>query len=281
MIRTRFAPSPTGLLHVGNAYSALMCELWARQNNAELLLRIEDIDFTRCRKELSQQMLEDLAWLDIRFDGETVYQQQRLTLYQQALEKLLQLGVLYPCFCTRKEIQQDIQALATQQQFDVYPGTCKRLTREQKEHKLLSKEFCWRLDHKAVAQQLGDSLFWTDSSGAPHKFTVRSIGDVIIGRKDIHYSYHLSVVVDDATQAISHVVRGEDLRSSTPIHRVLQQLLGYEPPLYLHHRLIKDAQGERLAKTRKSVTLKSLRESGMTALELREMLLKKGCEQPF
>ncbi|MDX8388819.1 MAG: tRNA glutamyl-Q(34) synthetase GluQRS [Ghiorsea sp.] len=272
-MRTRFAPSPTGQLHTGNAYSALQCEQWAKENDAELLLRIEDIDFTRCRENLIQQILEDLAWLDIYFDGEVTYQSQRTTLYQQALEQLIAMKVLYPCFCTRKEVLLALEKQPSkQEQLDDYPGTCRLLTPQQRETKMNLKNFCWRLDVRVVSKLMGQFSFWTDTSGKQHPFSMESIGDVIIGRKDIQYSYHLAVVVDDAAQDISHVIRGEDLRSSTPVHRVLQDLLGYDAPLYFHHDLIKDEEGERLAKTKNSITLKSLRDSGISEQELRKRL---------
>ncbi len=270
MLRTRFAPSPTGLLHIGNAYSALQCDLWAKQHQADLLLRVEDIDFTRCRPAFIQHMLDDLDWLGIKFDGEITYQQQRLPLYQQALEQLLEMDMLYPCFCTRKQLQGKL----IDDLFDGYPGSCRHLSLLQRQEMRQTEPFSWRLDSREAIQILGEELYWTDGKGQQQPFRIENVGDVIIGRKDIHYSYHLAVVVDDASQDISHVIRGDDLRTSTPVHTILQHLLGYRRPQYHHHPLIKDHQGERLAKTKRSITLKSLRESGVTSEQLRADIIK-------
>jgi len=267
--RTRFAPSPTGLLHTGNAYSALQCEQWAQQQQAELLLRIEDIDFTRCRPPLAQHICNDLAWLGISFDGDVCYQQQRLHHYQQALDQLQAMGVLYPCVCTRKQIQSRLQSQGSLA-LDPYPRTCQRLGINTK--CIPKNSFSWRLNQEKVEELIGNSLFWSDFAGKYHFFDLQSIGDVIIGRKDIMYSYHLSVVVDDCLQGISHVIRGEDLRSSTPIHRILQLLLGYPSPVYKHHALLQDDLGQRLAKSKQSTSLQALRASGLTAHALREQL---------
>ena len=275
MLRTRFAPSPTGLMHTGNAYSAIQCEQWAKAHQAELLLRIEDIDFTRCRPELAVQMIDDLQWLGISFAGNIIYQHQRLHLYQQALDTLINMGVLYPCFCTRKQVQANLQKMnMSSDVLDNYPGTCKTLSEMQRSERMLREPYSWRLDVQAV--HLAQPLFWQDVAGNAFDVDLDYVGDVIIGRKDIQYSYHLAVVVDDADQQITHVIRGEDLRTSTPVHRILQYLLGYEPPIYHHHALIKDEQGERLAKIKQSITLQNIRQSGMTVAKFREKMIKKG-----
>jgi glutamyl-Q tRNA(Asp) synthetase len=273
-MRTRFAPSPTGLLHVGNVYSALACEAWAKEHSAGMILRIEDIDFTRCKPELTLQMIDDLKWLELRFDGDTTYQQNRLSLYQEALDTFIKMGVLYPCFCTRKQIQAQTR-LNEVEALDDYPKTCLRLTTEQQKKRVKQTLFSWRLDSCKVQEMLGNDLFWQDTNGQQYHFSLADIGDVIIGRKDINFSYHLAVVVDDEAQKITHIIRGEDLRESTPVHHVLQKLLGYQHPLYHHHKLIKDEQGERLAKTKQSITLKSLRDKGLSVSEVRESI-KKG-----
>lgn len=273
MSRTRFAPSPTGLLHVGNAYSALMCESWAKEHQADFILRVEDLDSTRCTEAKTKQMLDDLAWLGLSFAEEVTYQQHRLPLYQQALQALQTMGVLYPCFCTRKQIADAIRQRKTQVEshleckqqgkLDIYPETCRTLS--QKEVKLQTEKgvpFSWRLDSKRVAEILErEALYWLDENGKKHAFCIEQIGDVIVGRKDIKYSYHLSVVVDDEAQGITHVIRGQDLYSSTPVHRILQMLLGYRRPVYQHHHLLKDEHNQRLAKTKQSISLKSLREA--------------------
>jgi len=275
--RTRFAPSPTGLLHLGNAYSALVCEQWAKKHDAQLLLRVEDIDFTRCKPKHTKQLLDDLAWLGISFDDVT-FQQQRLALYEKVLQQLIDMGVLYPCFCTRKEV--DVALLSQKDNgnvqcrgLDPYPGTCKQLDTQQQQQKMQKQAYAWRLDCVAVSQRIGRQCTWYDIHNHEHHFDIlEDIGDVIIGRKDIRFSYHLCVVVDDATQGISHVIRGEDLRSSTPVHRVLQCLLGYKSPQYLHHVLITNNEGIRLAKSKGSPTLQALRESGVTAEQVRQSL---------
>ncbi len=268
ILQTRFAPSPTGFLHLGNIYSALQCQAWAKANDATLLLRIEDIDFTRCKPELSRQIIDDLRWMGISFDGEVVYQSQRLDLYQQALDTLIAMDVLYPCFCTRKQISEHVSNPGVSS-LDTYPKTCLVLHEQERALRKQQMPFSWRLNSQKVKKMLDKDLYWRDANGVKHGFdVVDDIGDVIIGRKDIHYSYHLAVVVDDAAQNISHVIRGEDLRSSTPVHRVLQLLLGYDSPVYLHHDLIHDQAGQRLAKTRQSPTLLSLRKQGMTPQEV-------------
>ena len=277
MKRTRFAPSPTGLLHLGNVYSAFICEQWAKKHAAELFLRVEDIDFTRCKPKFGQQLSEDLTWLGISFDAVS-FQQQRLTLYEQALQQLIDMDMLYPCFCTRKQINTVLASskvncnLKKKNCLDVYPGTCKHLDTELRQQQMLNMPYAWRLDCQAVVERIGQACSWKDNQSCEHMFDVLDIGDVIIGRKDIRFSYHLCVVVDDAKQGITHVIRGEDLRSSTPVHRVLQCLLGYKAPQYLHHVLITDNEGIRLAKSKGSPTLQALRENGVTAKQVRQSL---------
>lgn len=279
MLRTRFAPSPTGLLHIGNAYSALQCQAWAKQNNAALMLRIEDIDFTRCRPYFSAQIIDDLAWLGVQFDGDVVYQQQRLSLYEQALQTLIGMEVVYPCFCTRSQIDAALIDKSMHFQrldinlFDNYPKKCALLSHAIQQQRMQIEPYVWRLDMSKVMAMLGEKMTWFGVDDAEHSFKLTSIGDVIVGRKDIRFSYHLSVVVDDALQGISHVIRGVDLLSSTPVHRVLQVLLGYDSPKYRHHTLIQDDHGQRLAKSKQSLTLKSLREQGVDAGALRVSLL--------
>lgn len=274
---TRFAPSPTGLLHLGNAYSALICEQWAKKHDAALFLRVEDIDFTRCKPKFSKQMLDDLTWLGISFNAIS-FQQQRLVLYEQALQQLIDMDVLYPCFCTRKQVDTALASqkvnrnLKTEHCLDVYPGTCKHLDTELRQQQMLNMPYAWRLDCQTVFERIGQLCAWQDVQGHKHLFNVLDMGDVIIGRKDIQFSYHLCVVVDDAEQGITHVIRGEDLRSSTPVHRVLQCLLGYKSPQYLHHVLITNNEGIRLAKSKGSPTLQALRGNGVTAEQVRQSL---------
>ena len=269
MLRTRFAPSPTGLLHLGNIYSALQCEAWAKEHKAELLLRIEDIDFTRCKPEFSKQIIDDLIWLGMSFDGEITYQSQRHHLYQDALDKLIAMDVLYPCFCTRKQIQGNIKSNNVLK-LDNYPKTCLSLNDKQAEKRMQDEAFSWRLNSEKVECLLGKDLLWVENE--QHLFDVRMVGDVIIGRKDIGFSYHLAVVVDDAAQGVTHVIRGEDLRASTPVHRILQQLLGYASPLYIHHDLRMETANEKLSKSNASRALQAFRKKGMSAREVREQI---------
>jgi len=258
-------------LHVGNAYSALVCQQWAEKHHAELLLRIEDIDDTRCKPEFYQQIVDDLAWLGIQFHGEVTKQSNRYKLYRSALKKLQSLGVVYPCFCTRKHIQQEIERMGiaphAEDIIDPYPGICRKLYSNQhgKHHtkaRMELERFAWRLDSAKAMEMVGKSLTWSDQNGHHHPVTLSSLGDMVIGRKDIDFSYHLSVVVDDADQGITHVIRGEDLLHSTAVHRLLQALLEVPSPTYIHHALITDTQARRLAKRDKVITLKGLREAG-------------------
>jgi len=277
-LRTRFAPSPTGYLHVGNAYSALICRQWAQGNGAELLLRIEDIDHTRCREEFTIQMLDDLSWLGIGFSGDTVRQSERHHLYREALEKLREMEVIYPCFCTRKQIQQEVErsgvAPHVEDHADPYPGICRIIDRHQSKVRMEHERFAWRLD-VSRAMELADSpIDWHDEHGRWHTASPVRFGDTVIARKDIGVSYHLAVVVDDAAQGVTHVIRGEDLRESTAIHCLLQQLLELPTPAYIHHPLVLNRDGERLAKRNCATTLKSLREAGISADTLNRYLMR-------
>lgn len=285
-LKTRFAPSPTGLLHVGNAYSVLVCRQWAEKHHADLLLRIEDIDYTRCKPEFYQQIMDDLAWLGIVFQGEIVRQSSRHKLYRNSLEKLQSLGVIYPCFCARKHIQQEIERMGiaphAEDIIDPYPGICRQIDKHHSKIRMEHERFAWRLDSAKAMEMIGESLTWSDQKGHHHSVTLSSLGDMVIGRKDIDFSYHLTVVVDDADQGITHVIRGEDLLPSTAIHRLLQALLDLPSPTYIHHSLIVDTQGRRLAKRNRVITLKSLREAGCNPeLLCRYLLSSEGLIWPF
>ncbi|MDX8402305.1 MAG: tRNA glutamyl-Q(34) synthetase GluQRS [Mariprofundaceae bacterium] len=272
-LRTRFAPSPTGLLHVGNAFSALQCQQWADRHGAALRLRIEDIDHTRCRPRFARAILDDLAWLGLRWSGPVERQSDHLADYAQALERLRELGVVYPCFCTRREIRLEIErmGLAPHEPAPPYPGLCRRLSTAERRRRMHTLPFSWRLD-VARALEITGPVFWEDERGLRHP--VRLHHDEVIGRKDIGYSYHLAVVVDDARQGISHVIRGEDLKSSTPLHRLLQALLGLPAPRWLHHPLLRNARGQRLAKRSGAQTLAGLRAAGVDPARLRAWLLQ-------
>jgi glutamyl-Q tRNA(Asp) synthetase len=273
-LRTRFAPSPTGLLHVGNAYSALQCQRWAEQHHAELLLRIEDIDTTRCRPAYADALIEDLSWLGLHWQGPVRRQSEHAADYAQALARLRDMGIAYPCFCTRAEIRREIARMASAphagEQGEHYPGTCRHLSREERQRRMVQASFAWRLDAERARTIAGDELTWTDGHGRRHPVHIGS--DIVIGRKDIGFSYHLAVVVDDAIQGVTHVIRGSDLAESTGIHRLLQALLGLDPPVYIHHALLCDDEGQRLAKRHRGTTLRGLRQAGMTAEMLRACL---------
>jgi len=274
-LRTRFAPSPTGHLHVGNAYSALLCAQWAETNNAELLLRIEDIDFNRCHSEHAADLIEDLRWLGLKWQGDIRYQSRHLDDYGQALEKLKQQGLAYPCFCTRRDIQREIAisglAPHLEDTPETYPGTCRSLNQSEREQKIADGLPCaWRLNVQAARARVGD-IGWREPDGDYHPVS-RFLNDAVIGRKDIGFSYHLAVVVDDAAQGITHIIRGDDLISSTGLHRLLQAVLDLPQPLYLHHGMLLEASGERLAKRNGAPSLRELRTSGVSADTLRRLL---------
>jgi glutamyl-Q tRNA(Asp) synthetase len=230
-------------------------------------------------------MIDDLTWLGIDFHKNIRKQSEHLNIYQHALETLRHKQVIYPCFCTRKEIQQTRPSkqhqTTTGHIHDPYPGTCRHMPYQQQQHMMKDKAFAWRMNIQQVSQLLSVPLFWQDVDNHAHPIDIASLGDFIVARKDIGISYHLAVVIDDALQAMTHVIRGEDLLSSTPIHRVLQALLGLPSPQYHHHRLLKDNDGHRLAKRNQSTTLRSLRKAGVTASTLRDFLLQENATWPF
>ncbi len=269
MVVTRFAPSPTGWLHLGHAYAALFAHNEAKRTSGRFLLRIEDIDITRSRPEYEAGIREDLRWLGLAWEEPVRRQSEHFAEYRAALKKLESLGVLYPCFCTRREIQEEIARAGQAPQGPdgpLYPGTCKRLSATEVASRLASgRDYALRLDLEKAMARAGRDLAWTDL--AHGRFTADPIplGDVVLARKDTPTSYHLAVVVDDAAQGITVVTRGEDLLPATHLHRLLQQLLGLPVPEWKHHRLITDISGKRLAKRDNARALRSLRESGWTA----------------
>jgi glutamyl-Q tRNA(Asp) synthetase len=269
---TRFAPSPTGRLHLGHAYSAAIGQARARASGGQFLLRIEDLDPTRSRPEFVAGIEQDLRWLGLGWDGEPLVQSERTRLYAAALERLKDRGLVYPCFCTRA----DIAASLTAPHGDAgssYPGTCRGLP--DNPDRRASTPHCWRLDC-AKALAIAGLPSWIEEDG--HSFTadLADIGDAILARKDAPASYHLSCVVDDADGAVTLVVRGADLRPSTPIQRLLQELLELPEPTYLHHPLVTHADGRRLAKRDLAPTLAAMRETGVDGPALAaELLLGK------
>lgn len=273
---TRFAPSPTGQLHLGHAFAALVAWDVARRSGGRFVLRIEDIDTGRCRPEHETAILEDLAWLGLHWPEPVRRQSEHLEDYRQALDQLDNLGVLYPCFCTRAEIQAEVEAAGGAPQGPegpLYPGTCRALTRSDRQTRLANGEpFALRLDVGQAWRLVGGDLAWHDRLAGTIRATPGLLGDVVLARKDIGTSYHLAVTVDDALQGISLVTRGEDLFHATHIHRLLQELLGLPVPQYLHHALVTDDHGTRLAKRTNATTLASLRQGGATPESIRQSL---------
>jgi glutamyl-Q tRNA(Asp) synthetase len=260
---TRFAPSPTGPLHLGHAYSAVKAHDFARRRGGTFLLRIEDIDPGRCRAEHVSGIVEDLDWLGLPHDGEVVRQSERLPLYADALETLKARGLLYPCFCTRAEIAAEVAASASAPHGPdgpLYPGTCHALAPGERALRVKDTPHAWRLD-MAKASAVAGPLTWIEGAS---EVAARPelLGDVVLARKDAPTSYHLAVTIDDAAQGITDVVRGEDLREATHVHRLLQALLGLPVPIYHHHALLLGRDGKRLAKRNGARPLAALREEG-------------------
>ncbi|MCX8476866.1 MAG: glutamyl-Q tRNA(Asp) synthetase [Sphingomonas sp.] len=309
VVHTRFAPSPTGRLHLGHAYSAIQSHDFARAQGGRFSLRIEDIDGTRSRPEHVEAILRDLEWLGLGWDGEVTYQSRRLDLYQAALDRLREMGLLYPCFCTRADIAASLSA-PHGSEGAVYPGTCRGL-----EAPDLTRPHSWRLDvrraleflpelvsgrgtiaegngggagasapvapaplHHSLRERspspskLGEELWWHDAFAGWLRADPLAHGDVVLARKDAPASYHLAVTVDDAAQGITHVVRGKDLFEATHVHRLLQALLGLPTPVYRHHDLLLGPDGTRLAKRHGAPSLEAMRLAGEDGRALAERL---------
>lgn len=273
---TRFAPSPTGDLHLGHAYAALFARDRARRSDGRFLVRIEDIDAGRCREEFVERNLEDLRWLGLTWEEPALRQSARLPAYAAALDRLRMLDVVYPCFCTRKAIQAEIKAAGGAPHADGtgigYPGTCRGLD-PAKRTELVKAGSDWalRLD-SAKALRLAGTIDWVDRRFGRHRVTAEDVGDVVIARKEFPVSYHLAVVVDDAAQGVTLVTRGEDLLPATHVHRVLQALLDLPVPEWWHHPLCRDASGRRLAKRAGDASIRALRGKGLTVAEVLEMV---------
>jgi len=273
---TRFAPSPSGLLHLGHAYSALFAQQTAQACGGRFLLRIEDIDHTRCRAEFEQAMLDDLRWLGLRWEAPAARQSTRGDSYQGALAQLKRAELVYPCFCTRQQIRTEIQQSASAPHAPsgepVYPGTCRGLDASEADHRIgRGQPHAWRLDVTRALERTGP-LFWHDVRGGWQACRVRDFGDIVLARKDIPTSYHLAVTVDDAAQGVTLVTRGEDLFHATHVHRLLQALLDLPTPHYYHHNLVAGADGQRLAKRNRSASLRYFRERGETPESVFEKL---------
>ena len=266
---TRFAPSPTGRLHLGHAYSALLAHDFARERDGSFLLRIEDIDPGRARSEHVDAIFEDLLWLGLEWDGEIIYQSERLDLYADALDRLKRDHLVYPCFCTRAGIAAEIAASAEAPHGatgPVYPGTCRVLAESERRRLLAEKPHAWRLDVTRAIEQAGPLSWCNDAMEVPAEPGM--FGDVVLARKDAPASYHLAVTVDDAALGVTDIVRGRDLFESTHVHRLLQALLDLPVPTWHHHDLLIDDEGQRLAKRQNAPTLDDLRASGVDPMAL-------------
>jgi glutamyl-Q tRNA(Asp) synthetase len=263
----RFAPSPTGRLHLGHAYSAVVGHARARESGGKFLLRIEDLDQTRSRAEFIEQIYQDLGWLGLDWAEPVIVQSQRGEAYQAALDKLRRHGLVYACFCTRADIAAALEAPHGKTLH--YPGTCRALPDDPARR--VSTPHCWRL-HSVKALERAGFPSWTEE-GQRFDSGPENFDDVILARKDTPAAYHLACVVDDAASGVTLVVRGADLRSSTPVQRLLQSLLGVPEPQYLHHPLVTHADGRRLAKRDLAPTLGAMRDGGIDGRALAAELL--------
>jgi glutamyl-Q tRNA(Asp) synthetase len=274
MIITRFAPSPTGLLHLGHAFSAFNAWKRARTAGGRFLLRMEDIDPSRCRPEFADAIQEDLAWIGLDWDGPVRAQSEHLPDYQVVLDTLADRGLVYPCFCTRAEIAREISASSAAPHgpdgAPVYPGTCRRLSPAARADRIAAgHRFALRLN-MAAANRPG--LTFEEEHEGRIRCHPERFGDVVLARKDAPASYHLCVTRDDAAQGVTLVTRGRDLKPATDLHRLLQDLMGWTSPAYAHHRLLTDDAGRRLAKRDRAVTLRSLRADGVSARTIMQRL---------
>jgi glutamyl-Q tRNA(Asp) synthetase len=277
----RFAPSPNGLLHLGHALSALINADEAKRTGGRLLLRIEDIDPTRCRPEFEAAILEDLAWLGLTWEQPVRRQSEHFDEYRAALERLEGQGLAYPAFESRSEILRLVEARTAESGkpwprdpdgAPLYPGKAREMPDDERAQRRETEPFALRLDMPTALARAGRNLSWREEGGdgardvpaQPDRW-----GDVVLGRKETPASYHLAVVLDDALQGVTHVVRGMDLFEATAIHRLLQELLGLPAPVYRHHRLLLDRDGNKLAKRSKSTTLRDLRAAGWTPVDVR------------
>ena len=273
---TRFAPSPTGLLHLGSAYAALVAWTRAREAGGRFLVRIEDTDIRRSRREYETAILRDLKWLGLDWDGEVRRQSAHFSDYGRELDRLAKLGLVYPCFCSRAEIEREIAASTSAPHGPdgpLYPGTCRNLPPTERKRRIAAnREFCMRLDSARAAAATGPYDFVDEARGRIAGVP-QLVGDFVLARKDTPTSYHLAVTVDDHLQGVTLVTRGEDILPSTHMHVLLQRLLGYATPVYAHHALITDPTGRRLAKRDQDSTVRSLRESGLSPAEVRRRAL--------
>lgn len=275
-ITTRFAPSPTGLLHLGHAYAALVAWRRAREAGGRFLLRLEDLDPERCRPEFAAAIEEDLAWLGLDWDGPVRVQSAHMGEYAAALARLGAIGLLYPCFCTRRDI---LEATAHAPHdlvrhgpdgAPLYPGTCRRLSAHERDaHLARGEPHALRLDMRAALAQVPGRLTYEEEGRGTIPCNPASFGDAILARKDVPASYMLCVTHDDALQGVTLVTRAEDLRPATDLQRLLQQLLGWPAPRYAHHEVLLGADGKRLSKRNGAPSLRAMREAGFTPASVR------------
>ncbi len=276
---TRFAPSPTGPLHLGHAYSAMLAHDMAQAQGGRFLLRIEDIDRARARPEWEAQIYDDLAWLGLTWEQPVLRQSDNMNVYQQAIDTLWKSGLIYPCTCNRRDIQSALSApqegaVLTGPDGPIYPGTCRHVPPPDTP---IPDTAALRLNIARAVPMLRDLRYTeTGESAGEVDFTdedlTQTLGDIVLARRDMGTSYHLSVVLDDAAQGISHVVRGADLAEATRIHVVLQRLLNLPTPVYHHHRLIRDDAGKRLAKRDDARAIAKYRAEGATPRDIRAMV---------
>jgi glutamyl-Q tRNA(Asp) synthetase len=273
---TRFAPSPTGLLHLGHAYAAGFAYELAHKHGGRFLLRLEDIDATRVRPEYETALMEDLTWLGLSWETPVRKQSEHMADYQRALDVLNDRGLLYPCFCTRKEIMAELANVTAAPQGPdgpLYPGTCRSISQEERSKRMrLGQPYAMRLDMQKALAQVASPLSWQDLTHGLHAVRPEIFGDVILARKEIPTSYHLAVVLDDALQGVTLITRGEDLLPTTHLHRLLQELLNLPVPRWQHHRLILDETGKRLAKRDQSRSLRSLKNERFRAEDVWQCL---------
>ena len=271
---TRFAPSPTGRLHLGHAHSALFAERTARDTGGRFLLRIEDIDQGRCRPEFDDAIREDLAWLGLSWEEPVRRQSEHMADYQAALDRLSGMNLLYPCFCTRKQIAAELAGAGQAphgMEGPLYPGTCRGLDEATRQRRLGAGEsYALRLDVAAAKERTGP-LAWQDRGRGQIDAKPEIFGDVVLARKEMPTSYHLACSLDDHLQGVTLVTRGEDLFEASHVHRLLQALLNLHAPDYHHHRLFTDESGRRFAKRDRAPTLGALRESGRSPQDVRRL----------
>jgi glutamyl-Q tRNA(Asp) synthetase len=281
---TRFAPSPTGRLHLGHAFAALFAAAAARDAGGRFLIRIEDIDTSRARPDFERAIFEDLAWLGLKWEEPVRRQSAHMADYAEALDRLRTMDVVYPCFCTRAEIRAEIARSPSAPHGPdgpLYPGTCRGLSDDERDARQAEGQaFALRLDaakalgaaNEKTGHEGGSGITWHDADAGEHTVDTELFGDVVIARKETTTSYHLAVTVDDALQDVTLVTRGLDLMPTTHIHRLLQSLLDLRVPQYHHHRLIADEAGQRLATRDKAMALSALRDQGVTPEDVRRMV---------